>query len=80
MLHETIKLLYHAKATDVTIFRLGTSGGLGLQPGTVVLTTEAVDGLLRPYLQLVDLSVLLSNRRWHRRVSNTRNPVNAVIL
>jgi len=52
MLHETIKLLYHAKATDVTIFRLGTSGGLGLQPGSVVLTTEAVDGLLRPYLQL----------------------------
>jgi len=52
MLHETIKLLHHAKATDVTIFRLGTSGGLGLQPGTVVLTTEAVNGLLQPYLQL----------------------------
>jgi len=52
MLHETIKLLYHAKATDVTIFRLGTSGGLGLQPGTVVLTTEAVNGLLQPFLQL----------------------------
>ena len=53
MLHETIKLLYYAKATDVTIFRLGTSGGLGLQPGTVVLTTEAVNGLLQPYLSLV---------------------------
>lgn len=52
MLHETIKLLHHAQATDVTIFRLGTCGGLGLQPGTVVLTTEAVDGTLRPYLTL----------------------------
>jgi len=52
MLHELIKLLHHAKATDVTIFRLGTSGGLGLQPGTVVLTTEAVNGLLQPYLEL----------------------------
>jgi uridine phosphorylase len=52
MLHELIKLLHHAQATDVTLFRLGTSGGLGLQPGTVVLSTEAVDELLRPYLAL----------------------------
>ena len=58
MLHETIKLLHHAQATDVTIFRLGTCGGLGLQPGTVVLTTEAVDGTLRPYLTLVSDSGL----------------------
>ena len=29
MLHELIKLLHHARCTDVTIFRIGTSGGIG---------------------------------------------------
>ena len=29
MLHELIKLLHHAKCRDVTIIRIGTSGGLG---------------------------------------------------
>ncbi|XP_039593571.1 uridine phosphorylase 1 isoform X1 [Polypterus senegalus] len=43
MLHELIKLLYHAKCSDVTIIRIGTSGGIGLQPGTVVVTKQSVD-------------------------------------
>lgn len=29
MLHELIKLLYHAHCKDVTIMRIGTSGGIG---------------------------------------------------
>ena len=29
MLHELIKLLHHAHCTDVTIMRIGTSGGIG---------------------------------------------------
>lgn len=29
MLHELIKLLYHARCTDVTVLRIGTSGGIG---------------------------------------------------
>ena len=29
VMHELIKLLHHAKATDVCFFRLGTSGGIG---------------------------------------------------
>lgn len=29
MLHELIKLLHHAHCTDVTIVRIGTSGGIG---------------------------------------------------
>lgn len=29
MLHELIKLLYHARCTDVTVVRIGTSGGIG---------------------------------------------------
>ena len=35
------------------IFRIGTCGGIGLPPGTVVVTEEAVDGTLRPYLDTV---------------------------
>lgn len=29
MLHELIKLLHHAHCKDVTIIRIGTSGGIG---------------------------------------------------
>lgn len=29
MLHELIKLLHHARCCDVTIIRIGTSGGIG---------------------------------------------------
>lgn len=55
LLHELFKLLSHAEATDVTIFRLGTSGGLGLDPGSVVVTTEAVNGLIKPVFEQVTL-------------------------
>ncbi|KAL8560723.1 hypothetical protein ACOMHN_063027 [Nucella lapillus] len=51
--HELFKLLHHAQCTDVTFFRIGTSGGLGLEPGSVVITEEAVDGLLRPYMEVI---------------------------
>ena len=37
------------------IFRLGTCGGIGLTPGTVVVTEQAVDGRLQPYLETVTL-------------------------
>ncbi|CAL1582419.1 unnamed protein product [Knipowitschia caucasica] len=43
MLHELIKLLHHAQCRDVVLFRLGTSGGVGLPAGTVVITDKAVD-------------------------------------
>lgn len=32
MLHELIKLLYHAKCSNITIIRIGTSGGIGISP------------------------------------------------
>uniref|UniRef100_A0A8I3W7F9 Uridine phosphorylase n=1 Tax=Callithrix jacchus TaxID=9483 RepID=A0A8I3W7F9_CALJA len=43
MLHELIKLLYHARCSNVTVIRIGTSGGIGLEPGSVVITEQAVD-------------------------------------
>ncbi|XP_062925901.1 uridine phosphorylase 1 [Mobula hypostoma] len=51
MLHELIKLLCHAKCSDVVAFRIGTSGGIGVQPGTVVITKESVNPLFNPVLE-----------------------------
>lgn len=54
LLHEMIKLMAHAKVKDPVFFRLGTSGGLGVKPGTVVVTNDAVDGTLsREYQRVI---------------------------
>lgn len=53
LLHEVIKLMYHARVKDPVFFRLGTCGGIGLDGGHVVITDEAVDGMMRPFLELV---------------------------
>uniref|UniRef100_A0A8C2UI47 Uridine phosphorylase n=3 Tax=Coturnix japonica TaxID=93934 RepID=A0A8C2UI47_COTJA len=55
MLHELIKLLHHAKCRDVTIIRIGTSGGLGVQAGSVVITDRAVDACFQPRFEQVVL-------------------------
>nr|XP_051709143.1 uridine phosphorylase 1 isoform X2 [Oryctolagus cuniculus] len=55
MLHELIKLLYHARCSDVTIIRIGTSGGIGLEPGSVVITRQAVDACFRPEFEQIIL-------------------------
>ncbi|KAM7121421.1 uridine phosphorylase 1 isoform 1-T3 [Molossus nigricans] len=51
MLHELLKLLYHARCSGVSIIRIGTSGGIGLEPGTVVLTQQAVDATFQPQFE-----------------------------
>lgn len=54
VLNEVIKLIHYAGCKDVEFFRVGTCGGLGVEPGTLVITEEAVDGLFRPeYRQLI---------------------------
>lgn len=53
LLHELIKLMYHAKARDPIFIRIGTCGGIGLDAGTVVITEEGVDEMLRPYHESV---------------------------
>jgi len=55
LLHEITKLLHYAGATDVVYIRLGTSGGLGLEPGTIVVTDVPVNGFLEPHYELVSL-------------------------
>ncbi|KAK8392376.1 hypothetical protein O3P69_014619 [Scylla paramamosain] len=52
LLHEVIKLMYHAKCRDPIFFRLGTCGGIGIEGGNLVISESAVDGLLQPYLEL----------------------------
>ncbi|KAJ3597740.1 hypothetical protein NHX12_001257 [Muraenolepis orangiensis] len=55
MLHELFKLLHHANCTDVTILRIGTSGGIGLESGTVVITKQSVDATFMPKFEQVIL-------------------------
>lgn len=55
MLHELIKLLYHAKCSDVVIIRIGTSGGIGVEPGSVVITQKALDACFKPEFELIVL-------------------------
>ena len=42
-LHEVTKLLEYAGCLDYIFLRIGTSGGIGIEPGTIVLTSEAVN-------------------------------------
>ena len=46
-LHEVVKLLHYAEATDVSLIRMGTSGGLGVEPGNVILTKNGYDATLQ---------------------------------
>lgn len=45
-LHEIVKLLEYADCENVTFFRIGTSGGIGVPPGSVVVSTGAVNDIL----------------------------------
>ncbi|TRY87157.1 hypothetical protein DNTS_024225 [Danionella cerebrum] len=70
MLHELIKLLYHARCRDVIIFRIGTSGGVGLPAGTVVITDKAVDSFFRPQFEQVVLDkVIIRNTELDKDVA-----------
>lgn len=53
LLHEIIKLMYHARVRDPVFFRIGTCGGIGLEGGTIVISDEAVDGMMHNSLELV---------------------------
>lgn len=72
MLHELIKLLHHAKCRDVTIIRIGTSGGIGIEPGTVVITDIAVDAFFRPQFEQVILDkVVIRNTQLDQKLAES---------
>lgn len=54
LLHEMIKLMYHAKCKDPIFIRIGTCGGIGVEGGTVIITEDAIDGLFRSTFELVN--------------------------
>ena len=60
VLHEVIKLMNHAGVKDPVFFRIGTSGGIGLEPGTVVITEQVYDPQLRPSIETVILGNAVS--------------------
>lgn len=53
LLHEIIKIMHYAKCQNPIFFRMGTCQGVGVEPGTVVITTETLDAQLRPSFQVV---------------------------
>ncbi|XP_058830389.1 uridine phosphorylase 1 isoform X1 [Topomyia yanbarensis] len=59
LLHEMIKLMYHAKCINPIFIRIGTCGGVGVEGGTVVITEDAVDGLLRSTHELAILGKIV---------------------
>jgi uridine phosphorylase len=54
-LHEITKLVQHAECEDVKFIRVGTSGGLGVEPGTVIVTNQALNGKLEPAFEQIVL-------------------------
>lgn len=52
LLHELFKLMFYAKCKNPIFFRIGSCGGLGLKPGTVVVSSGAVDGLGNQYYEV----------------------------
>jgi uridine phosphorylase len=48
LLHEIAKLLKYAEADAVWI-RIGTCGGIGFPAGTVIVSTQSLNGALEPF-------------------------------
>ncbi|CAK1547779.1 unnamed protein product [Leptosia nina] len=55
VLEEVLKLLSYAKAKDPVFFRLGTSGGMGIPAGSVVISSWGMSGTLE---KTYDLPIL----------------------
>lgn len=55
LLHAITKLLYYAGNKELEYIRVGTSGGIGVEPGTVVVTKKAFMPNLEPYYTTYEL-------------------------
>lgn len=55
LLHELLKLVKYAKCKDPIFMRVGTSGGIGVDAGTVIITKDAYNGHLRNQYELVSV-------------------------
>jgi uridine phosphorylase len=52
---QVAKLLRYAEATDVCFVRVGTSGGVGVAGGTIVVTNRPLNGFLKPSHEIISL-------------------------
>jgi len=66
-LHELKKLLDYAGAKNYKFMRIGTSGGVGVEPGTVIVADEALNGKLEPQYDQV---VLGNTRSWETKLDS----------
>ncbi len=55
LLHELAKLLDYAGARNAKFIRIGTSGGLGVEPGTVIVAEEGVNAMLKSTFEQIEL-------------------------
>ncbi|XP_077295554.1 uridine phosphorylase 1-like [Arctopsyche grandis] len=55
VLQEVIKLLRYSGSKDPIVFRIGTSGGIGIEPGSVVVSEKGFNGLQK---NTYDLDIL----------------------
>ncbi|XP_026845345.1 uridine phosphorylase 1 [Drosophila persimilis] len=53
LLHELIKMMHYAKCQNPVFIRIGTCGGIGIEPGTVVISSEALDCKLNPCYEVI---------------------------
>lgn len=59
LLNELIKLMYHAKVKRPVFFRIGTSGGIGVKPGTIVVSNGTLNGMLEDSYNLPVLGKMI---------------------
>lgn len=57
LLNEIAKLLFYAGVPDPVFMRIGTSGGIGVEPGMVVVTDKALNEELLPHHKKVILGL-----------------------
>lgn len=55
LLHELTKLLHYAGNTTLEYIRVGTSGGIGIDEGTVIITKDSFMPNLEPYYTTYEL-------------------------
>ena len=55
LLEELTKILHYAGNSEVEYIRIGTSGGIGVTPGTVIITETAYTPTLTPYYEFASL-------------------------
>lgn len=52
MVHEILKLLQYARAKKpITMIRIGTCGGIGIEPGTTIISENVFNGLFQSHLE-----------------------------